>query len=426
MTLPLYNLLIRILTPLILLRQLVKSLKEPGYRQRLPERLGYCPKTLPKQAIWIHAVSVGETVACVPLVAGLRKRYPQHRILITTMTPSGSEQVKRSFGDSVDHAYLPYDLPGAMRRFIGQLQPYMCVIIETELWPNMIGECARNNVPTALVNARLSEKSARGYARIPRLVNDMFAGLTIVAAQSDTAGDRFLALGLDQDKLHIGGSIKFDCILDDVTKKRAVKLRKSWDPECTRPIWIAASTHKGEEAIILDVHKKLMVSHPDALLVLVPRHRHRMESVYKLCQRSNMTVIRRSRAQTVSDCSQVVLGDTIGELSLLYGACDLAFVGGSLVPRGGHNMIEPAAWGLPIVCGTNTFNFPEVAAALSRSGGQHCVHNAQQLLLQLERLLPDVSGRRTVGEANRALVASHRGAVEKQLSILDCLISDAA
>ncbi len=426
MTLPFYNFLIRLLTPFILLRQLFKSIKEPAYRQRLPERLGYCPKHLPKQAIWIHAVSVGETVACVPLVAGLKKRYPQHRILITTMTPSGSEQVKRSFGDSVEHAYLPYDLPGAMRRFISRLQPHMCVIIETELWPNMIRECARNNVPTALVNARMSEKSVRGYARFPRIVDEMFAGLTVVAAQSEAAGNRFLALGLDPDKLHIGGSIKFDCILDDVTKKRAVKLRNSWDPNRSRPIWIAASTHKGEEAIILDVHKKLMHSHPDALLVLVPRHRHRMESVYKLCQRKGLTVIRRSSSQAPNNTSHVILGDTIGELSLLYGACDLAFVGGSLVPRGGHNMIEPAAWGLPIVCGTNTFNFPEVAAALSRSGGQQCVHNAEQLLAQLETLLPDVSGRRTVGEANRALVASHRGAVEKQLSILDCLVSDAA
>ncbi len=419
-----YNILILLLTPLVLLRQLVKSRLEPAYRRRWAERLAICDYTIPRNCIWIHAVSVGETVATVPLVSGLRKRYPGEEILITTMTPGGSEQVRRSFGDSVHHVYLPYDLPGAMRRFVSRLQPRMCVIVETELWPNMIRQCAIQNIPCALVNARLSAKSAKGYAKIPDLIEPMLAKLSVVAAQSEEAGKRFLELGLEPDKLRIGGSIKFDCVLDDVLKQRAVKLKTSWQVNGPRRIWIAASTHKGEENIILEAHRRVLLLDSRALLILVPRHCRRFEAVYKLCKAEGFNVARRSTVDVVDRDCQVLLGDTMGELNLLYGASDVAFVGGSLVPRGGHNPIEPAAWGIPIVSGTNTFNFAEISAAFSGAGGQLSVQDTDQLVAQLTLLLQNVKRRQICGEANKAVIDGHRGAVEKQLGILERLMLD--
>lgn len=393
---------------------------------RLRERFGQVPDHIAENCIWIHAVSVGETVACVPLVSGLQRRYPNHRILVTTMTPTGSDQVRRSFGDKVDHCYLPFDLSWAMRGFIQRVKPRMCVIMETELWPNMVAECARNNIPCALVNARLSERSARGYARFPQLIRPMLEGLSIVAAQSKESGDRFLALGLDTERLHIGGSIKFDCILDDVVQKRAARLRKQWQAGVNRQIWIAASTHEGEEEVVLDAHETLLKADPQRLLVLVPRHPQRFAAVHKLCKSRGLNIALRSDSASYGPKTQVLLIDTMGELNLLYGACDVAFVGGSIVPRGGHNPIEPAAWGLPIVCGTNTFNFAEISSMLDGAGGQHCVTDASQLSGQVERLLSDVEQAMSHGAANRALVDQNRGAVERQLLILDELISDAA
>lgn len=415
----LYSFLLHLALPLILLRLYLRSRQAPAYRQRLAERFALALPPLRPGGIWVHAVSVGESIAAAPLIRALRQRHPELPITVTCMTPTGSERIRALFdaeiraGD-VQHCYLPYDLPWAAARFLDRVRPKLALIMETELWPNHIHQCARRGIPTVLANARLSEKSARGYARFAGLTRPMLAEMDWIAAQTEAEAERFRRLGARAECVGVTGSIKFDLSIDPELQPRAKALRASWGAE-RRPLWIAASTHAGEDEQILAAHRQLLASHPDALLILVPRHPERFDAVHALCRREGFATVRRSAAQPVTAQDQVLLGDTMGELLFLYALADVAFVGGSLVPNGGHNLLEPAALGLPVLSGPHLFNFLEIAAQLREAGALGEVGDGEALALQLRRLLGETVLRQRMGGAGLQVVHANQGALQRLL-----------
>lgn len=364
--------------------------------------------------IWVHAVSVGESIAAAPMIRALQARYPELPITVTCMTPTGSERIQAMFGNSVQHCYLPYDLPWASARFLNRVQPTLAVVMETELWPNHIHQCAKRGIPVALANARLSERSARGYARFARLTAPMLAELSLIAVQTQTEAQRFLDLGARPGCVEVTGSIKFDLKIDAELPQRAVELRRRWQAK-QRPVWIAASTHAGEDEIILAAHRQLLKSRSDALLILVPRHPERFNSVHELCLSQDLNTRRRSTGEAVQPGDQVLLGDTMGELLFLYALADIAFVGGSLVANGGHNLLEPAALGKPVLSGPHLFNFLEIAAQLREAGALSEVETAQQLAGRLATLLEEPGEMQRMSQAGLAVLKANQGALERLL-----------
>jgi len=404
----LYTILLSLATPFILLRLLWRSLQQKAYRQRIKERFAFYPPLKNKQSLWIHAVSIGETHAAFPLIKYLVQQYPQFNVLVTTTTPTGSAEILKQFGDQVLHYYTPYDLPFIINRFLKKMQPRLCIIMETELWPNLLHYTHKKKIPILLANARLSEKSFKGYQKIRGLMHSMMNCLTTVAAQSPEDGKRFLKLGLAQDKLLLSGNIKFDTNLPANLLENAQALRAHWQQ---RPTWIAASTHEGEEEIILNAHKKILGQFPNALLILVPRHPERFNKVANLC-RANFSLARRSENQLPEDSTQIYLGDTMGELRLLYAASDVAFVGGSLVPIGGHNPIEPALLNLPIINGPHFHNFKMITTQIAQAGGLKIINNSEELANLVILLLKKPELRQHYGENARKLCLSHSGALK--------------
>ncbi|MEJ6655680.1 MAG: lipid IV(A) 3-deoxy-D-manno-octulosonic acid transferase, partial [Pseudomonas sp.] len=356
----LYSLIFTLCLPLILARLLYRAWSAPAYARRWRERFAL-GGDLRADGIWVHAVSVGESIAAAPMVRELRKRHPQLPITITCMTPTGSEQIRKLFGDEVGHAYLPYDLPWLQRRIIRRLQPRIAIIMETELWPNLVAECGRADVPVVLANARLSERSARGYQRVSGLVRPMFSALDWVAVQTAAEAERFLALGVRQTAMTVTGSIKFDLKPGVELLATAAQWRAQWGE---RPVWIAASTHSGEDEIVLAAHRQVLQQHSDALLILVPRHPERFDAVARQIEGAGLSMVRRSAGNMPTPSDQVLLGDTMGELMQFYACADVAFVGGSLIPGGGHNYLEPAALGLPVLSGPHRFYFAEISGLL--------------------------------------------------------------
>lgn len=416
----LYSLLLYLLMPLIVARLLWRGLRAPGYRRRIKERFGLFPAPGFEACLWLHAVSVGETIASAPLVHALRARHPELPIVLTTTTPTGSERVRALFGDAVFHVYAPYDLPGAVARFMARVRPRLALIMETELWPNTLHHCRARGIPALLLNARLSARSARGYARLAPLTRDILDALGGVAAQAQADGERFVALGLARERLHITGSIKFDIAIDAEIRQRARALRSSWG---SRPVWIAASTHAGEDAAVLAAHRRVLAQHPDALLVLVPRHPERFAGVHRQIGAAGLSAARRSESAPPAGPVQVLLGDSMGELLMLYGASDVAFVGGSLVPRGGHNMLEPAAWGLPILTGPSDFNFTAISQKLRAAGAMQIIEGETGLAGQVAALLADAALREQRGRAGLAVIDANRGALARQLALIDQLLA---
>lgn len=409
-----YTFLFYLALPFIFLRLWWRSRRQPEYRQRLAERLGFYPYQLEK-CIWVHAVSMGETIAAIPLIKALKLRYPHLPMLITTMTPTGAAKVKAVFGDTAHHAYLPYDLPSAMQRFINAMHPVVCIIMETELWPNLLNTCQKNHVPVCLVNARLSQKSADGYARVAFLTRDMLQKINFIAAHGKPDADRFIQLGAPNDRVIITGNIKFDLELPADLKIKSAFLRQSLGEE--RFIWIAASTHEGEEEIVLKAHKKLRNINPQALLILVPRHPDRFDAIAKLSAQSFPTV-RRSLKQECTPDTAVYLGDTMGEMMLMYGAVDVAFVGGSLIQRGGHNILEPGALGKPLLSGPHLFNFQEISAMFVAAQALNKVTNDEELAAELIKLMQEKNYRLQMGENAFQVVLANRGALQKQIDIV--------
>ncbi|MCF6767702.1 lipid IV(A) 3-deoxy-D-manno-octulosonic acid transferase [Thiotrichales bacterium 19S11-10] len=414
-----YNIGMIAALPFILLKNIWRSRVSPGYRKRTLERFGFVPFHL-DGCIWIHSVSMGETLAIAPLVKKLIQAHPEKSFLITTMSVTGSQQVKKIYDDfpQVKHCYLPYDISLSYWIFLKRTKPALLVIMETELWPNLINACSSRNIPIVLTNARLSEKSANGYQKVAWVTRIMLNQLSAIAAQNDIDGNRFLSLGLPEEKLLITGNIKFDIQITEDAQKKGINLKKSFN---NRLAWIAASTHPGEDEIILRAHQKIISKYPNTLLILVPRHPERFDPVYELAS-SKFTTARRSLNQTVNDKTQVYLCDTMGEMMLLLKASDIAFIGGSLINRGGHNTLEPASLKLPVLSGPNTFNFAKINQSLIESNGLITVTDELSLYAKIIELIREPELRQSIGENAYQVVQSNQGALEKQLSLINQII----
>ena len=407
-----YSALITLLLPLLFVRLWLKGKRAPNYRLRWAERLGYfnAPDNI-AGGVCFHCVSVGETIAAISLIKRIQTAYPDLPVTITSTTPTGSDRVKAAFGDSVFHVYLPFDTPGAVRRFYRKLQPALLVILETELWPNLLHHAKRNGVKTVLANARLSPKSAKGYGKVDGLTRAMLNNLDKVVAHHQEDGERFVNLGLDESKLVVTGSIKFDITVDDAMKQRSQGLLASWPSP--RPIWVVGSTHEGEDEQILAALKQIHQVKPDTLLVLVPRHPERFDDVAALVEQQGFKLHRRSNPADVPKDVQVILGDSMGELMLFWGAATVAFVGGSLIPRGGHNPLEPAAFAVPVLSGPNVFNFAKIYQKLEDNQAVKIVENSGDLAEAVIHLLQDHDYCRTMGNNGSKVVEQNRGALDK-------------
>lgn len=355
-----YTLLLALASPLLLFGLYKSKPNKPKFGSRWREHFGITPKLKSNdKPIWIHAVSVGESIAATPLIKALKEQNPEQSILVTTTTSTGAEQIAK-LGDLVEHRYMPIDFGFAIKGFLKAVQPKQMLIIETELWPNTLHHVYKAGIPITVVNARLSEKSCQNYAKIQRLFNQLHPCLTQVLCQTDSDAERFERLGVEKKKLSVTGSIKFDIQISEQVKQQGQQLRAQLGND--RPIWIAASTHKGEDEQVLDAHRQVLKSHPNALLVLVPRHPERFDDVFALCQNSGFNSTRRTNAAIVNADTQVYLADTMGEMLILLGASDVCFMAGSLLGDkvGGHNVLEPVALNVPVISGPSYFNFKAI------------------------------------------------------------------
>lgn len=406
----LYSLLLYALLPLIGLRLLWRARKQPEYLHHLGERFGFYRQPAPPRLIWVHAVSVGETRAAQPLIEGLLERWPEHRVLLTGMTPTGREAGRAVYGERVIQAYLPYDYPGATARFFRHFAPAFGVLMETEIWPNLLAAGARRRVPVMLANARLSARSARGYGRLGALVRPAFGRLSGVAAQ--TAGDAERLAGLGAATVEVSGNLKFD--VTPAPDKLA--LGQAWRAAVgDRPVWLAASTREGEEPLVLDAWRRVAV--PDALLVLVPRHPQRFDEVAGLLRQQGLACGRRSEGLPAADTS-VWLGDSMGEMAAYYALADLAFIGGSLLPLGGQNLIEAAACGCPVLVGPHTFNFLQATDDAIAAGAARRVADPAALGDTVNMLLGDGAARQAMRAAARRFAQAHQGAAGRMLVLI--------
>lgn len=419
----LYTTIFYLLLPFILLRLWIKNRKIPNGLQFWHERLGLGLRPCLPGGVWVHAVSVGESMTAIPLVKLLQQRYPSIPITVTNETITGAERIRAELGNSVTQLYFPYDLPLVLRKFFKTLQPKLLILLETELWPNLLAACQLYQVPVALVNARLSERSARSYRRILPVIRKMLKRIDVIAAQFQADADRFIALGFPVEKIQVTGSLKFDLTLPLQLSEQAQQWRKIWGEN--RPVWIAASTHPGEEELILRAFTEVRHSFPDLLLVSIPRHVNRVSQLEQLYSNQAYKIIKRSDHNSVSDMStiDVFIGDTIGELLIFYAAADLAFVGGSLVEKGGQNPLEPAAIGLPILTGPYTYNFSVITEQLKHRDVEIQVNNAVELAEQVIALLSDPARRQQKAHEAKKFVTENKGSVLKQMQLIESLLS---
>ena len=413
----LYSLLLYLLLPLALLRLLWRGRRAPAYRRRWGERLGFYGDRPMAAGLWIHAVSVGETQAAAPLIKHFLDRHPDLGVMVTTTTPTGSERLRALFEDRVRHVYLPYDLPPILNRFLDRVRPRLAMVMETEIWPNLLRVCERRGIPVILGNARLSARSARGYARLGGLTRETFARLSLVAAQAEADAERFIALGVPAERVRVTGSIKFDLRQPASLEDKAEALRRHWGSD--RPVWVAGSTHEGEEESLLAAQRRVREALPRALLVLVPRHPERFDRVAALAERQGMTLVRRSTGAVCGPEAAVFLGDTMGELPVLIAAADAAFIGGSLVPVGGHNLLEAAAVGVPVAIGPHAFNFAEITRLLVAEGAAVQVADTGELASLMIAWLGDAALRARIGEQGRRVVARNRGALARLITLVE-------
>jgi 3-deoxy-D-manno-octulosonic-acid transferase len=411
-----YTSLARLALPAILARLLYKSLRSPDYLHRIGERLGHTgfgDISAQGKSIWIHAVSVGEAHVAKPLVARLQERLPGRNLVVTATTPTGSRAVAGRFPAGIKHTYLPYDLPGAGRRFLNRTRPEIALFMETEIWPTLYRLCAERNIPVYLANARLSPRSFKGYSRIKSFIGPTLNSCRKILAQSSQDAERFLELGADPSKVFTTGNMKFDMSPDPEAVGLGRGLREEFGNR--RPVWIAASTHQGEEELILQAHREIVRRLPEALLVLVPRHPERFDGVAELCRRSGFEFVRRSTGKRVTAATGIFLGDSMGELPMYYAACDVALVGGSLVPAGGHNPLEPASLGLPVLSGPHLVNFREIAGLLQQENGLRIVDDAGGLSSEVLSLLRNQAERKVMGNGAAKVLRANQGAVDKVL-----------
>jgi 3-deoxy-D-manno-octulosonic-acid transferase len=411
-----YSAVFYLIIPFILLRLLWRGIKAPDYRLRWRERFAFYDRNHPQGVIWFHAVSVGEAEALFPLVRRLQQQFPQAKLLITTTTPTGSARVLAVLGQTVEHVYLPYDTPDAVERFMKCFKPVLAVIMETEIWPNLFTYCGNNNIPLYVINARLSEKSARGYQKIPSLMHSVLANVKCVAAQTQEDAERFIAIGAKPGQVITVGNIKFDLEIPELIIAEGKRLKITVFKD--RFVWIAASTHKGEEQIFLDVYQQLKPKIPELLLVIVSRHPERFAEVGTLCSQNALAVVTRTSDQSCNLDTDVYLADTMGELKMLYAAADVAFVGGSMVSVGGHNLLEASAIGVPVLFGPYMANFKEVAhKVLAHKAAIQCQDKAA-IVQAIQVLYSDIGYRNLLIDNGKAFVHNNRGAVQKLCNML--------
>ncbi len=410
-----YRLLLWLAFPLVLARLWWRGRHEPGYRQNIAERFGFYPTRPARPVIWLHAVSVGETRAAEPLLHALRSSHPDCDLLITQMTASGREAAQQLFGGAVRVAWLAYDYPSAVRRFLRNFRPRLGILMETEIWFHLVNECQRSGVPLLLANARMSAKSALGYAAVGPLVRVALGGLSAVAAQTTEDAERLRSLGARA--VEVTGNLKFDADPSAGSESLAAQFRRRFG---TRAVLLAASTREGEEELLLEALEHNVLR--DAILVIVPRHPQRFDTVAQLLASRGLKFIRRSANTPLDADCDIVLGDSMGEMAAYYRACDLAFVGGSLLAYGGQNLIEACAAGVPVLIGPYTYNFAQAAESAIAAGAAIRVSSAEEVIWLARSILQDAALRERMGKAGVAFCAAHRGATERTLAICERLL----
>ncbi|EGU0166534.1 lipid IV(A) 3-deoxy-D-manno-octulosonic acid transferase [Vibrio parahaemolyticus] len=411
-----YTALLALASPFLLLGLYKSKPNKPKFGGRWKEHFGITPQLKTHQRpIWIHAVSVGESIAATPLIKELKQQYPEQPIVVTTTTSTGAEQIAK-LGDLVEHRYMPIDFGFAVKSFLKAIQPKKMLIIETELWPNTLNVVKQANIPITVVNARLSEKSCQNYAKVQLLFNQLHPCLTQVLCQTDSDAERFERLGVNKEKLSVTGSIKFDIQISDHVKQQGEALRTQLGKD--RPVWIAASTHKGEDEQVLEAHKQILESHPNALLILVPRHPERFDDVFTLCKKQGFETVRRTENQPAENTTQIYLGDTMGEMLVLIGAADICFMGGSLVGDkvGGHNVLEPAALGVPIISGPSYYNFKEIVEAMLASSGALIITDTTTLATHVEDLLSASDSAHQISKNALRILQLNQGSLTRTLN----------
>jgi 3-deoxy-D-manno-octulosonic-acid transferase len=419
MTRAFYTWLLRLAFPYVCLRLFLRGLRNRDYWRRLPERFGFVSAPVAPGAVWVHAVSVGEVRASVPLVRALRARRP---VVLTAMTPTGVATARALFDGTVAHGYVPYDYPGAVNRFLDRVRPALVVILEKELWPNLVHFACARGIPVCVANAQLGPASLRGWLRLGGLAAATFGAVNAYAAQTEADARRLIAAGARPESVQAVGSIKFELALPDDWSARAQALRRAFG--LARPVWLTASTHDGEEDMALTAHVELKQRFPGLLLVVVPRHPERFDAVARLCARRGFHVARRSAMpETLTPDTDVLVGDTMGELPLFYGACDVAFVGGSLAPAGGHNFLEASAVGVPAVFGPDMANIEEIAQHAVTCGAATQIAHGGQLADAVARYLADPARRAAAGTAGKKLVEENRGALARTLALIEQLLA---
>ncbi|WP_375147327.1 lipid IV(A) 3-deoxy-D-manno-octulosonic acid transferase [Vibrio parahaemolyticus] len=410
-----YTALLALASPFLLLGLYKSKPNKPKFGGRWKEHFGITPQLKTHQRpIWIHAVSVGESIAATPLIKELKQQYPEQPIVVTTTTSTGAEQIAK-LGDLVEHRYMPIDFGFAVKSFLKAIQPKKMLIIETELWPNTLNVVKQANIPITVVNARLSEKSCQNYAKVQWLFNQLHPCLTQVLCQTDSDAERFERLGVNKEKLSVTGSIKFDIQISDHVKQQGKALRAQLGKD--RPVWIAASTHKGEDEQVLEAHKQILESHPHALLILVPRHPERFDDVFALCKKQGFETVRRTEKQPAENTTQIYLGDTMGEMLVLIGAADICFMGGG-DKVGGHNVLEPAALGVPVITGPSYYNFQDLVDTMQREDCITLIYNARDLATSITLLMQGDYQHRRFRKYITKFVENNTGALKKTLRAL--------
>lgn len=418
-----YTIIFTLCMPFVFLKLLWRGYKAPEYRDRKLERFGFFKAPLIKDSIWVHAVSVGEVLAAEPIIREIQKRYPGKDVVVTSMTPTSSALIRKLFGDSVFHVYAPYDLPWLVDAFLRRVKPAFLIIMETELWPNTIHRTRLRGCPVVLANARLSERSARGYRRLKPAVGWMLNELCLVICQHQNDAQRFASLGIDEDKISVTGSVKYDLDIAESHLLKGAAHKQALDKK--QIIWIAASTHEGEDARLLNIYREIRKTFPDVLLILVPRHPERFDGVYQLALSQKFKTYRRSECEFIPADTEVFVVDAMGELLDFYAASNIAFIGGSLVEVGGHNPIEPGALGLPIIMGPYVFNFEAICQQLVSVGALYLAEDDQSLQACLLSLMSDPEKAQAMGRAALGEIDASKGAVIRVVDALTPLLDQA-
>lgn len=411
-----YSLLTAFLTPIVLLRLAIRGIKAPAYFRRWKERFGVFPNPRFEKSILIHAVSVGEVNAAIPLIKALMEKYTDYDFVITTVTPTGSNRVQQIFGNTVFHLYLPYDLPGAVKRFLRKINPQLAVVMETEIWPNLFRFCKKKEIPIVVANARLSELSLKGYKWVQSLAAMAVNNTKFVAAQTKTDAERMVRLGCDVNKIYVVGSLKFDIIIENETIEKGKEIHQHCSPN--NLIWIAASTHHDDEYHILEAYTELKKSYPQLMLIIVPRHPERFQTTAQACINRGFNTQLRSKVGLFDEAADVFIVDTMGEMLEFYAASDIAFVGGSIANIGGHNVLEAAIFRLPVLVGPNTHNFAEITQLLHDCGGSRLVSNKDAIIENMKDLIENPETRKKMGDAAYQLVQENRGAVNLTMDLV--------